>query len=206
MLLDKINGLVAAGNIEEARSIIVSRLDGDRSKDPMEVASAWRGFSAFIFDNDNSAVNFEKNDHWTHSYWSIMRVELSNNFSKEKLGHVIEVMIFLRNQDEPSFTASAPSIQKTTTAKSVSDNTKSNKRPSVASLKKCTGAGTAAGALAGWAYSSIQSPAVVKTGQAVTAVAVKKSIIPTVLAGGAIGLIIGAVSFYMLKKMKHDSQ
>ncbi|MBI9109963.1 hypothetical protein [Maridesulfovibrio ferrireducens] len=101
---ESITDLINSGEMSQARSIIVSKLDGDRFKENMEIASSWGQFPEDLYDEDDNDSNFLSEELWSREYWTEMRVGLSNNFSKKKLNHIITVMQHLRKKKDPKFT------------------------------------------------------------------------------------------------------
>ncbi|WP_319779964.1 hypothetical protein [Maridesulfovibrio sp.] len=103
MIHNKVNKLVSTGQITKARALIISVLDGDRLKDQMEIAPMWEQFPNKLFDADYGESEKLPQYAWSKPYWSRIRVELNNNFSKKQLGHVVEVMLFLREKGDKRF-------------------------------------------------------------------------------------------------------
>lgn len=100
---DTINNLISENKIVEARSKIVSRLDQDRFKEPMDVAISLSRFNSSIYQSDDGSFDFKEQDDWDRVYWSKLRTNLNLNFSKKKLDHIVTVMYYLRKQGNKDF-------------------------------------------------------------------------------------------------------
>lgn len=102
----KIHSHLDSGNKTQARSVLLAQLDAERFREEMKVASNEKSILTIegLFEQnfEVDTVSSEEGD-WDSAYWTRMNVELSNNFSKEKLSHVIEVMKFLRAKGDKKF-------------------------------------------------------------------------------------------------------
>lgn len=112
-MIGDIKKLCASGNKNKAKAIILSQLDSDRFKKNMFAPSLMGSLDPnvlFSIDN-NMHLDLDKN-RWDYAYWTIMCVELSNNFSNEKLEHIINIMQHLRDKKNPKFMPDKPTKNK----------------------------------------------------------------------------------------------
>jgi hypothetical protein len=113
----KINGLCLSGDESKARAIILTQLDNDRFEEDMfssKISNLSKIQGLFIDDNNMYLESDERK--WDYVYWTMMCVELSNNFSRKKLEHMFEVMRVLRKKEDPKFMPIKP-IRKTSPKK-----------------------------------------------------------------------------------------
>lgn len=94
-----------SGNKTLARSELLMQIDADRFRDTMLVAHEKNALLTIdgLFEQNIVIDSLKSQKDWNIIYWTQMNVELSNNFSKEKLLHVIEVMSYLREQGDQKF-------------------------------------------------------------------------------------------------------
>jgi hypothetical protein len=100
----KINDLCLSGDESKARAIILTQLDNDRFEEDM-FSSKISNLSKIqgLFVDDNNMYLESDESKWNYVYWTMMCVELSNNFSRKKLEHIFEVMRVLRKKEDPKF-------------------------------------------------------------------------------------------------------
>jgi len=102
---EKLLNHLESGNKALAHSVVLAQLDADRFRTSMKVAHEKEAIFKIdeLFEQDLEVDTVSLKDNWNTTYWTEMNVELSNNFSKEKLLHVIEVMTFLREKGDQKF-------------------------------------------------------------------------------------------------------
>ncbi len=184
-MIKKVKGFLEDGKKGRAQSAIVSQLDGDRFLPEMKVASSMSDFLALgdaLFEADDGDATFLPQEKWDRSYWTSMRVELSNNFSIEKLRHVIEVMEFFRKQKKPDFSPVEESVPPRAEKERIrvpdSDVTiVGAKTPSGKQLMVGGGVGAIAGGLVGGLFRGV-------------------------LLGGIVGAVVGVGVVYVLNSKK----
>jgi len=101
------NLLLNTTSINSKRAAILAQLDSDRFKPTMIIKSnlVFMLEEPHLFDPSVTINSIrEDKDNWDAKYWTKMCVELSNNFSKEQLKHIIDVMSYLRGKSDPKFT------------------------------------------------------------------------------------------------------
>ena len=102
-----IKNLLKTKSIGSKRAAILAQLDNDRFRSTMIIQGNLASIleEPYLFDPNVKTVPIkEKKDNWDAKYWTKICVELSNNFSKEQLKHVIDVMSYLRGKSDPKFT------------------------------------------------------------------------------------------------------
>ena len=149
MNIEDIKQKIKTGKKIDAQSAIMSRMDSDRFRKKMEVAEILEEIEALgsqLFDKDDGKTQFLKKNQWGREYWTTINVELSNNFSKEKLRHAVEVMIYLRDQGHPKF-----SPREKVHSRPIQIKTRSGSRSKLSNGKAAVSilAGTGAGAVFG---------------------------------------------------------
>lgn len=142
MLLASVKKLMNSGKIVEARSKIISQLDQDRFLSPMKVYEVYTLFPVEIYLADNAEFDFLSSEDWSKEYWSKLRLHLNLNFSKEKLEHILNVMLFLREKGDSSFLACK-------SKSSVNSSTPSRKEKLEDTEKNIKAGSAVAGALVG---------------------------------------------------------
>jgi hypothetical protein len=101
---NKLKELCLSGDESKARAIILTHLDNNRfQKDifPLTISSLSE-IQGLLIDDNNLYLELDE-DKWDYTYWTMMCVELSNNFSRNKLEHILEVTRFLRKKEDPKF-------------------------------------------------------------------------------------------------------
>ncbi len=123
MNTSQIKNVLLRGEISKARAMILAQLDKDRFLEPMKTRQILQTLmpsdASQLFDPDDGQTAFAKDQNWTSQYWTEVCVELSNNFSKEKLNHAIAVMKDLREKQNSRF---LPTHKKETVGSSHKDS------------------------------------------------------------------------------------
>lgn len=184
MKLERIIEYMGNGNISKARAAVLSQLDADRFNNNMEIASRMelltREASA-LFEVDDQELLILSAEQWDRSYWIGVCVELSNNFSIEKLKHVVEVMKYLRQQGDPKFCPEKPAVAESPASASRPKTTIYVEERSVGqSMAIGGGIGAVAGVVVGFSLRGI--------------------IVSGVLCTAAIGGVVGAGLMYVAHK------
>ncbi len=216
--IEKIISYLKKGNKNKARSFVISQLDADRFESTMLISSQQADLLAIdgLFDADIEVEQLPQEE-WGRNYWTQMCVELSNNFSKEKLTHIIEIMIFLREQKDPKFIVKAQAKvpgNPISTSSPCADEKINN---GSVSTKVAVGAvaggviGAGSGAVIATKGGAVATGAVVTKGAAVGAVTTGVAtaggpslLLKGVIFGGAIGAVVGAAVFYTLYKNNNN--
>lgn len=101
-------------DIEMVRSIILGYMDDDRTrKDFLFPAVAeyseeiLRKSGTSLFEQEDSEYILPSRENWDEDVWFLFRVKIQDNFSREKLHLMQEVMEYLRKNDE-SFQVKSP--------------------------------------------------------------------------------------------------
>lgn len=103
MFEDDLKEFLEKGQIVEARALVVGQLGIDRFIFPMKVLGRWEELPPDFFEPDDSEMKFLSSELWSKGYWDELCVELEMNFSKEKLAHILGVMQYLRDKNDPEF-------------------------------------------------------------------------------------------------------
>ena len=108
---DDLREAMSEGDLVRARSVILAQLDADRlasfplSPSLIQLTREYDSSMRAIFQPDDGDWKCPKEDDWGFDAWTSMKVDLSANFSKEKLNLIQEMMAELRRAGNPRFQA-----------------------------------------------------------------------------------------------------
>jgi len=191
---EKILSYLETNNKDKARAFVLSQLDADRFESTMLISSQQTDLLSIdeLFDSDIE-VKLLPQEEWKSTYWTKMCVELSNNFSKEKLAHILEVMTFLRKQGDKKF------IPKQNN-RSVKTNKKEVRHP--------TGRRTQIVNNKGYIEKAVIVGISSATGAVIGAGLSKGAVVKGAMIGGGLGAVVGiatAVIYTQYKNKNHES-
>jgi hypothetical protein len=188
-LKEKLLSHLNSGDKTGARSVVLAQLDADRFRASMTVAHDKEALLEIdeLFEPDLEVDTICSQDNWSSTYWTKMNVELSNNFSKEKFLHVIEVMILLRKKGDSKF------IPKQDSQLAKSKNHTTGKRTKTVNNK-------------GYIREALAVGSSIATGAAVGIGLAKGGVITSVLKGAVGGGILGAGIGFGIAYMIHSKK
>jgi len=101
---------IAAADITLVQSVIIGQMDSDRFlEEPLTrqlcgLAEAELGKqSTHLFEQEDGEAAFPARAEWTRDAWTMMKVELGDNFSRKKFDLLIEMQAHLRESGHPKF-------------------------------------------------------------------------------------------------------